>query len=167
MDRVSTGIEETPTMRSSDVVFTTEQLSQDRLVRPLAMRHDLNTLKCSESKLDAKAPAFGLSTIDCVGSSRSSAFLKRRLLNDEPSPRYCLPMKTCSYGDVKWRRNQAQNHPSTPDTIMSSFESVQSTPRSYSSQHFDLSPPNLNYLSPSILVEHEHSIPANILLPSL
>jgi hypothetical protein len=156
--------------RYPDVFFTREQLSQDLPLRPFAIRHCFNTLHFSECKLPTNALLHDSAMIDhCNGSGRHTAFLPLLPSNEETSPKYYLPMKRHSRDHLKCRL-QSQNtqcYPATPDTMMSSLESIQSTPLSCHSQRFDFSPPNLNYQSPDFLVEHEKPVPANILLPSL
>ena len=150
----------------SDVIFTREQFSQALPLRPLAIRQDLDTLHCSASKY---APLHGSTVFERSSTSRS-AFHHERSFNDEASPKYYLPMKRCSSRhDVKlvMQKHQIQCHPINPDTMMSSSQPFHSTPRPCHSQYFDFSPPILNYQSPNFLFEHEKSVPANILLPSL
>ena len=151
----------------SEIIFTQEQRSHETPLRPRAIRHYLNTPHCSESRLSTNAPMCGTQVFD-RNCSRRSAFFQKLPTTDEASPKYYLPMKRCSSSDVKMvvQRHLTQNHPSTPDTMMSSSESVHSTPQSCHSQ-FDFSPPNLNHQSPNFMIAHEKSVPSNILLPSL
>jgi hypothetical protein len=164
-------MEEAPiTPYRSDVIFTREQFSQDLPLRPLAIKHDLKSLHYSESRLSSNDEHVHGSAAFDSRSTRRSAFLQRRPpSNEQTSPKYYLPMKRCTIIDITMvtQRHQTQQHPSTPDTMMSSLESIHSTPQSCHSRNFDYSPPNLNYQSPNFLVEHEKSVPANILLPSL
>ena len=151
--------------------FTREQCSQDHALKPLAMRQRLNTLDCLESRLpNHHATMYGAASLLDHSSTRPSAFSQKLPANTQvPSPKYYLPMKPCSREDGKpqlsMKRYHAPCHPSTSDTMLSSFESVHSTP--LSCHNFDDSPPNLNYQSLNYIVEMEKSIPLNILLPSL
>lgn len=154
----------------SDVVFTREQLSQDLPLRPLPIRHGLKALHCFNSRLSTHVPAHVLAEFEGSSSKKRSAFLRKLPSNERATPKYLLPMKRSSsrysIPQLSLEIFRTPDRPSTPDTMLSSLESAQSTPQSRHSQNFIVSPPSLNYQI-FLIEQEEKSVPLNILLPSL
>jgi hypothetical protein len=145
-----------------------ELLPKDVFLKPHPIRHSIDTIDDTPS----------ISSIVCIASTfdrdkSRSAFTHSAPNREINSLKYHLPMKRHCIQDEEVKPKQLvlmceDYRPCTPDTAMSSNESIHSTPYTCQSQMSLCTPPNLHYQSPTLLIELERSaIPSDIMLPPL